>query len=42
VGGSLEIRSESAVGATVEISIPAVRAYAKTVRPAREKDFAPQ
>jgi len=42
VGGSLEIRSEEAVGTAVELSIPAARAYAKTVRPARENQHAPQ
>lgn len=42
VGGSLEIRSEDAVGTVVELSIPAARAYAKPVRPAREKQYPPQ
>lgn len=42
VGGSLEIRSEDAVGTAVELSIPAARAYAKTVRSARENQHAPQ
>ena len=42
VGGSLEIRSEEAVGTAVELSIPAARAYAKTVRSARENQPAPR
>ncbi|MET0232936.1 MAG: two-component regulator propeller domain-containing protein [Rhodanobacteraceae bacterium] len=36
VGGSLEIRSEEAVGTVVELSIPAANAYAKSTRLARE------
>ena len=37
VGGNLEIRSEARVGTTVELGIPAARAYAKAARAARDR-----
>jgi len=40
VGGSLEIRSEGDAGTTVELGIPAARAYARAARPARERSRA--
>jgi signal transduction histidine kinase len=37
LGGSLEIRSESDAGTVVELSIPAGRAYSRSIRAARDR-----
>jgi signal transduction histidine kinase len=37
VGGSLEIRSEGHSGTVVELSVPAARAYSRSIRAARDR-----